>query len=457
MATIQSDVRKQTLSPRAIIVLVTAAMIISVSMGVRQSLGLFLPPLNTELAISASAFGLAMALQNIVWGISQPFLGLMGDRYGARPVLVLSASIYAAGLLLMAWSNSPWALDGGLGVLAGLGIAGTGYGVLIGSVSRAVPPERRTRMVGLVSAAGSVATLVIAPLGQYVISGYGWRTALVVFAGFALAVAALALAIGREKEPSLGETDAPAQSASGLDAVRNSLGHAGFLAMTIAFFACGFQLMFITTHLAQYLALCGLPPSVSASAIGIIGISNAAGSYLFGVLGGRYSPKRLLASIYFFRTLSIVVFLAVPITPQSTLVFAAAMGFLWLGVLPLVSALIRGLFGLRYFNTLFGVAFFSHQVGGFLGSWLGGVAFDITGSYNMAWAGMVIVGLTATVIQWFMNDRLRPANGFGLSSPPEPMPDRRKGRTGTRRRVRTHRPPHTRCRASGTRPGSRPT
>jgi predicted MFS family arabinose efflux permease len=402
--------RSEPLSVSTIIVLLIAATVISLSMGLRQSLGLFLPPLNSELAVSATTFGLAMALQNIVWGIGQPIVGMFGDRYGARPVLLVSALIYATGLLLMSRSgaDSVLGLDGGLGVMVGLGVAGTGYGVLIGSVSRAVPPEKRNKVVGLVAAAGSLATFVLAPLGQYVISGFGWRAALVVFAGFALLMGLLAVCLGREAAANDAEANKGSAEISLGGALRNAIGHRGFMSMTVAFFACGFQLMFITTHLAQFLAICGVASSISATAIGIIGLSNAAGSYLFGILADKYSQKRLLASIYLFRTVAIVSFVSTPVTPATTLLFAAAMGFLWLGVVPLVSGLIRNIFGLRYFNTLFGVAFFSHQVGGFLGSWLGGFTFDLTGSYSVAWMGMVVVGLTATAIQWFMDDRTAP-------------------------------------------------
>ena len=416
MSDTSASAPKPRLPMRAVIVLVVAATIISLSMGMRQSLGLFLPPLNAELAVSATTFGFAMALQNIVWGVGQPIVGMFGDRYGARPVLIVSAAIYALGLLFLATDGSPIGLDCGLGVMVGLGVAGTGYGVLIGSVSRAVPPERRTEMVGLVAAAGSLATFVLAPFGQYVIGAHGWRTALVVFAAVALAMGLLAVAIGREGAADDPEAAASANLSIG-DALRSAVAHGGFMAMTVAFFACGFQLMFITTHLAQFLALCGVASSVSATALGVIGLSNAIGSYLFGRLGARYSQKRLLASIYLLRTAAIALFLAAPVSPTSTLLFAAAMGFLWLGVVPLVSGLIRKMFGLRYFNTIFGVAFFSHQVGGFLGSWLGGLTFDLTGSYSRAWLSMIAVGLSATVIQWLMDDRARPDGGR-----PAPMP-----------------------------------
>src|SRR5579885_353835 len=406
------------LSLYTLTMLVLAATILSLSQGMRQSLGLFLPPLKSELAISASTFGFAMAIQNIVWGIGQPIIGMFGDRYGARPVLIVSAAIYAGGLLLMAATGSHAGLDGGLGVMVGLGVAGTSYGVLIGSVSRAVPPARRNQMVGLVAAAGSLATFVLAPLGQYVIGIFGWRPALAVFAGFAILMGILASMIRREGTL-IDQANAEGEALSLGGALRQAAAHSGFVAMTVAFFACGFQLMFITTHLAQFLALCSVSATISASAIGIIGVSNAVGSYLFGWLGARYSQKRLLASIYLLRTVSIALFIATPVTPASTLTFAAVMGFLWLGVVPLVSGLLRTLFGLRYFNTLFGIAFFSHQVGGFLGSWLGGVTFDLTGSYSLAWYGLMVVGLTATAIQWMMDDRARP--GAGAATPlPQP-------------------------------------
>lgn len=395
------------LSSHAVLVLVVAGTIISLSMGMRQSLGLFLPPMHAGLGVSAAAFGFAMALQNIVWGLSQPVLGLIGDRFGARLVLIGSAVVYAAGLGLMAFGGPAVGLAAGGGAMVGLGLSGTGFGVLIGAVSKAVPPERRSQMVGLVSAAGSLATFVLAPLGQTLIAWYGWQVALVIFAGFALAMAAVAVALRTEPAaPAAGRAgDAP----SIRDTLQRAAGHRGYLAMTVAFFACGFQLSFITFHLPEFLAICGVSSTTTASAMGLIGLTNAIGSYLFGLLGARYSQKKLLAAIYLLRTVTISVFLLTPITPASTLMFAAAMGFLWLGVVPLVSSLIGRMFGLGYFNTLFGLAFFSHQVGAFLGSWLGGLSFDITGSYGLAWSSMIAVGVTAAAIQWLMDDRDIPA------------------------------------------------
>jgi predicted MFS family arabinose efflux permease len=381
-----------------------ASAILSVGIGLRQSLGLFLQPMNADLGVSASEFGFAMALANLVWGLSQPFVGMLGDRYGARPLVIGCAVIYAAGLVLMALAGPLIGLNIGGGLLLGLGVAGTSFGVLLGAVARAVPAEKRMQTLGLVSAAGSLATLVLAPLGQLLISDYGWRTALIVFAAIALAMAAIAIGLGADKAaPSTAQATEPALSIR--QALSLAAGHSGFVAMVIAFFACGFQLMYITTHLPSYLAICGLPASVSASALGVIGLGNAVGSYAAGMLGARYSQKRLLALVYLFRTAAIVCFIALPVTPYSALIFSAAMGLLWLSVTPLVSGLIAHLFGLRHFNTLFGIAFLSHQIGAFTGSWLGGVTFDLTGSYTTAWFSMIVIGVSAFALQWFMDDR----------------------------------------------------
>jgi predicted MFS family arabinose efflux permease len=279
----------------------------------------------------------------------------------------------------------------------------------MGAVSRAVPLERRSQAVGTVAAVGSLGTLVLAPLGQLLIDSYGWRNALLALAAIAGMMAPLALAMGR------GGRGKEAESAAGDDGqtlgevLRAAARHPGYLAMTAAFFACGFQLMFITVHLPSYLALCGMPPTLGASALGVIGLCNTAGSYVIGQLGALYSQKRLLALVYLLRTLAIVGFLVLPVSPATTLVFAAAMGFLWLSVAPLVSGLVGRLFGLKHFSTLYGFVFLSHQIGSFCGVLLGGIAFDLTGSYGTAWAGLIAIGLLAFALQWRMDDQ--PADG----------------------------------------------
>ncbi|MGG5819044.1 MFS transporter [Falsiroseomonas sp. HW251] len=391
-------------------IVLVAAAVMSVSMGLRQCFGLFLAPSTAALGASAAAFGFAVALHNLVWGLSQPFVGALGDRFGARPVLLCCGLLYVAGLLLFAVSGSRFvALDIGIGLLTGLGIAGTGFGVLLGAVSRAAPPERRGWLVGLVSGAGSAGVLVLAPLGEALIAQAGWREAALAFAGICVAMVALSLLLG--KVPAQGSTRQEAGPALGAwGAARMAMGHPGFVAMSVAFFACGFQLMFITTHLPRFLGLCGLAPSVGASALAVIGVCNAIGSYAFGLLGQRYSPKRLLAGIYATRTAAIVLYLATPVTEPSTLVFAAVMGATWLGVVPLVSALIGRLFGLANFSLLFGLAFVCHQLGGFAGAWLGGIVLDATGGYDAAWWALVGVGAAAALLQWPMDDRPRSAD-----------------------------------------------
>ena len=397
-----------------LLLLVLSGLIISLCMGLRQSLGLFMRPMTLEFGISAASFGFAIALQNIVWGLAQPFVGAAADRYGPRPVLIVTALMYAGGLLLMMYAAAfPGALHVA-GFLAGIGTAGTGFGVLIGTVSRATPPEKRSQTVGLVAAAGSLGTLALAPLGQWLIADYGWKPAMLAFAAVAASMALFSLAI---REPTGLAVPAARASQKLGEALREAMGHRGYLFMTLAFFACGFQLVFITTHLPAYLQLCGVAPGVSASALALIGLFNTVGTYVFGLLGARYSQKHLLALIYLLRTLFIVLFLLVPVSATSTLVFAAAMGFLWLGVAPLVTGIIGRVFGLVHFNTLYGIVFLSHQVGSFFGAWMGGIVYDRTGSYNVAWGALIAIGVSAFALQWLMDER-PPRERSGLATAP---------------------------------------
>jgi predicted MFS family arabinose efflux permease len=397
--------------------LILSGLIISLCMGLRQSFGLFLRPMTLGFGVSAATFGFSIALQNIVWGLSQPFIGALADRFGPRPVLVGTAIVYACGLLLMTQAAS---VPAGLeiaGFLTGIGIAGTGFGVLIGVVSRAAPPERRTQTVGIVAAAGSLGTMVIAPAGQAMINAFGWQFAIAAFAGVAASLALLALPI--REQPYARPGPAAAKQSLG-DAVREVLGHRGYVCMTLAFFACGFQLVFITSYLPSYLQICGVAPGVGASALGLIGLFNAIGTYGFGLLGARYSQKHLLALIYLLRTLTICAFLLVPISATSTLVFAAAMGLLWLGVVPLVTGIIGRVFGLTHFSTLYGIVFLGHQVGSFVGAWMGGLVFDRMGNYNFAWGALIAIGLVAFALQWMMDET--PPAERALERRPSAMP-----------------------------------
>ena len=398
-----------------ILLLVLSGIIISICMGLRQSLGLFMQPMTIDTGISAATFGFAIALQNIVWGISQPFVGALADKYGPRPILIWTALAYAAGMLLMAFSRGAFGLDVA-GFLLGIGTAGTAFGVLLGVVTRAVPPEQRSQTVGLVAASGSLGTMLLAPIGQGLIDAFGWQVALVVFACIASSMVAFAwpiksLAIALNADPAHSNAKVNSSSQPLREALREAMDHRGYLFMTLAFFACGFQLVFITTHLPAYLQLCGVAPGVSAMALGLIGLFNTIGTYTFGQLGARYSQKHLLALIYLLRTLIIIAFLLAPISATSTLIFAAAMGMLWLGVSPLVTGIISRVFGLEHFGTLYGVVFFSHQVGSFFGAWMGGLVFAQWGNYNFAWGALIAIGLAAFTLQWLMDDRPPPVLG----------------------------------------------
>jgi predicted MFS family arabinose efflux permease len=379
------------------LLIVLSGLIISLCMGLRQSLGLFMRPMGAELGITAAAFGFSIALQNIVWGVAQPFAGAVADRHGPRPVIVATALIFAGGLLLF---MVPAAFPGAL-VVAGvlLGVGTTGFSTLYGAINRRADPQKRSQTVGLVAACGSLGTMVIAPLGGSLIDGPGWQTGIVVFAALGASMALLALPISEAPPANV------SQKTSLRDALREAIGHRGYLFMTLAFFACGFQLVFLTTHLPAYLALCGVAPGVGATALGLIGLFNAIGTFIFGQLGARYSQKHLLALIYLLRTLFIAAFLLAPVSAASTLVFAAAMGFLWLGVTPLVNGIIARVFGLTHFNSLYGVVFLSHQVGSFFGAWMGGVVFDRFGSYNFAWGALLVIGAAAFTLQWLMDER----------------------------------------------------
>jgi predicted MFS family arabinose efflux permease len=389
---------------RTLILLGLSAAILSLCMGMRQSLGLFMRPMTIDLGITVSTFSFALALQNIVWGASQPLVGMLADRYGARPVLILSSLFYSAGLAMMAAFGGTLSLDIS-GLFIGVAVAGTGFGVLMAVVSRAVPAAQRSQAVGAVAAAGSLGTLALAPLGQHMIGGFGWRVALLLFAAVALSMALFAVFLREHDGIDEAAPGVPESNETVGQALRAAATHPGYLAMTAAFFACGFQLVFITTHLPSFLALCALPASTGGSALALIGVCNTVGTYGVGLLGARYSQKRLLALVYLFRTLAIIVYVALPITIASTMVFSAVMGLLWLSVIPLVSGIIGKMFGLKHFSTLYGFVFFSHQLGSFFGALLGGFAFDLTGSYTMAWLSLIVIGLLAFALQWPMDDR----------------------------------------------------
>ncbi|WP_439573044.1 MFS transporter [Phreatobacter sp.] len=370
-------------------------------MGLRQSLGLFMEPMVRATGATVATFGLAMALQNLAWGIGQPFMGALCDRFGGRLVVIVAAMFYCAGLYLMTIDGQAGLYLGG-GLLIGLAVAGTSHGVLVGIVSRIALPSVRATAISILAATGSLGTFVIAPAAQTMIVGWSWSAALVALALLAALMAGVALLFRGDGSTMTASASAPPVKA--VEAVAAALGNRAFVITTVAFFACGFQLIFIATHLPNFIGMCGLPPSVGAQAIALIGICNAVGTVLAGYLSQRWGNSNVLALIYLARTLSIGVFFLLPVSVESTLIFAAAMGFLWLSVVPPVSGLINGLFGPANFGALFGVMFLSHQIGAFLGAWLGGLSYQMTGSYATGWISLIVVGVLATILQAVADD-----------------------------------------------------
>ncbi len=396
--------RDSSWTPLLVTVLVASSLILSTSMGIRQSLGLFLDPMARGTGLSVASFGLAMALQNLAWGFGQPVMGALSDRFGGRMVVLLSALSFALGLWLMSLGTGFGLFVGG-GLLIGLAVAGTSHGVLVGLLSRIAAPGVRAVAISILAAAGSLGTFFIAPASQALLDSLGWQTSLLLLAALAASLACLAFFLKPSPKQGRGVDGRPPDP---ILAIREALRHPGYVAMTLAFFACGFQLIFVATHLPKFVAYCGLPPSVGANAIALIGIFNAVGTLVVGYLGERFGNKLILGLIYLFRTVAIASYAFLPVSLESTLAFGAAMGFLWLSVIPPVSSLINGLFGATNFGALFGVMFLSHQLGAFLGAYLGGLTFELSGNYDIAWWSLVIVGALAASIQLMMDDRPRP-------------------------------------------------
>lgn len=384
-------------------ILIGASVMLSLAMGMRQSFGLFQPAILHSTQITAADFSLATAISNIVWGITQPFVGIFADRFGARYVMLSGVAIYAVGLVTMMLSTTVLPFIFGMGICVGVALSCTASSMSMTVAARTVSAAKRSVTMGAISAAGSLGLIIASPLAQTLISTAGWQMALVGFLALAAVMLPSAFSAGKADKIEIDKSDDLNQSFGAV--MQSALGHSGYVIMAIAFFVCGLQLVFITTHLPNYLAICGLDPSLGASALALIGLFNVFGSYAFGWLGGRYPKQLLLGGIYIVRSLAIATYFTLPATSTSTLVFAAVMGTLWLGVVPLVNGLVAQLFGLRFMATLTGIAFFSHQVGSFIGAWGGGLIFDKLGSYDVAWKGAVIIGLLAGSMQMLMNVR----------------------------------------------------
>ncbi|HZT46851.1 MAG TPA: MFS transporter [Hyphomicrobiaceae bacterium] len=387
----------------AVAVLSGAAIMLSIAMGLRQSLGLFQMPVVQDLGLQAADFAMAIAVQNILWGFTQPVAGAFVDRFGPRRVAIAGVVLYIAGLALTARATNAAMITLGSGVLIGVALSCTTSGIAANVAARVIVPHRRSLAFGIVSAAGSIGTFFAAPLGQGVMQWGGWRLALGAFLVVSLAMLPAAFVAGRAGR--LPNSTAADKDLTLLGALGEARRHSGYVVMSLAFFVCGLQLVFLTTHLPSYLALCGMDPMLGAQALAVIGLFNVIGSWGFGWLGDRYSKRALLGSIYIMRSLVMAGYFLLPVSPTSTLVFAALMGLTWLGVIPLVNGLVVQMFGIKFLSTLTGIAFLSHQVGSFLGAWGGGAIYDALGSYDRALQAGVIIGLIAGFAQLLAHDR----------------------------------------------------
>lgn len=386
-------------------VILCAATLVTIAMGIRQSSGLFLRPIELDIGVDRQAFGMAISIQNLVLGIVQPMVGALADRFGAGRIAALGGLLYALGLAWASMIGDALGLSLSLGFLVGLAMTGVTFVIAIGAAARAVAPERRGLATGIVTAGGSFGQFLLVPVAQGLIDGFGWRGAMMIYAGLAALMVPLAIGIaGRPSEP--GIASVPSQSSG--QAFREAMAHPGFWLLSAGFFVCGFHVAFIGTHLPAFLADKGLSPTIGAQALALVGLFNILGSYAFGMSADRLRKKNVLAMIYFGRAAIMVLFLSLPVTVLSSTLFACAMGFLWLGTVPLTSGLVAQIFGVRHLSMLFGIVFMAHQIGSFFGAWGAGYAYTLTGSYDFAWQASVGIAVLAGILNLPIRDKAMP-------------------------------------------------
>ncbi|KQU80782.1 MULTISPECIES: MFS transporter [unclassified Rhizobacter] len=373
-------------------VLLCGAMIVTLSMGIRHGFGLWLQPITMDRGWTRETFAFALAVQNLAWGIAGPFAGALADRFGAFKVLIAGSLLYAGGLVLMGLSTSGLAFTGSAGLLLGMAQSGTTYAVVYGVIGRNVAPEKRSWAMGVAAAAGSFGQFLMVPTENWLIGHLGWQQALFVLGCVALAIIPLAAGL---KEPKFIVN--PLQQSLGA-ALREAFAYPSFLLLMAGYFVCGFQVVFIGVHMPSYLKDHGLSQDVATGALALIGLFNVIGTYTAGTLGQRLPKRYILSTIYALRSVAIVVFLNVPLSPTSVYVFASVMGVLWLSTVPPTNAVVAQIFGVRYLSMLGGFVFLSHQVGSFLGVWLGGKLYDSTGSYDVVWWIAVGLGVFAALV-----------------------------------------------------------
>jgi len=379
-----------------IVILICATAILLLSFGVRQTYGLMLAPISETHNWPLGVFSFAMALQTLIWGFSTPILGGIADRYGAGRVVSAGLILYAAGLWTMAYSTTPTEITLSTGILTGIGMSATGFPILLAVIGRSVPQERRGLFLGIASAGGSSGQVLVVPIAQHFITSQSYVAALIVLAIVMAIILPLVAAVsGKPQNP-----DGASRDQSVREAVGEALQHRGFVLLVTGFLVCGFQTMFIGAHLPNFLKEASISAGVAATCIAYIGFFNIIGCYVWGALGDRFSKKHMLALIYLLRSAGIAIFVVMPVTDLSAQLFAAYTGLLFLGTIPLTSGLVAQIFGVQYMAMLYGFAFLSHQVGSFLGIWMGGAVHDYTGSYDVVWWCAVGLGFVAAIIHW---------------------------------------------------------
>ncbi len=371
-------------------VLVCGGLLLTLAMGIRHGFGLFQLPMTGAHGWTRETFAFALALQNLLWGATQPFAGMLADRWGAVRVLLVGVVLYAGGLIVMALSGTGWGFSLGAGLMIGCALSGTTYSIVYGVIGRTAAPERRSQALGIAAAAGSFGQFIMIPVEQTLIANFGWQHALLILAATAFLMAPLGAGL---REPA-----APAAAGTGqsiMQAIREAFGNRSFQWLMAGYFVCGFQVVFIGVHLPAYLKDKGMSADVAVAALALVGLFNVFGTYTAGQLGARMPKKHILSFIYFARAAVIILFLLAPLSPWSVYLFAAAMGLLWLSTVPVTNGVIATIFGVQYLGMLGGFVFFSHQVGSFLGVWLGGMLYDRTGSYDIVWIVTIALGVFA--------------------------------------------------------------
>ncbi|MEC7491190.1 MAG: MFS transporter [Pseudomonadota bacterium] len=398
-------------SAQTIAVLTGSSIMLTMSMGMRQSWGLFITPVTQDLGITIADFTLAIALQNLIWGITQPIIGAFADRFGCRIMTVFGSFLYAGGIGVTMAASGPFLLILGMGVMIGLALSCTALSLALAASARAVTAAKRSVVLGTISAAGSIGSFIAAPLAENLIASDGWIVAMIAFLGLCVVMLPAAFFVGAGDKTAAAIARNASDPGSRLrlsEVLITASQHRGYVTMAVAYFVCGLQLIFIATHLPAYLEICGQSPELGAYALGVIGGFNAIGCYVLGWMGNRFPKHVLLGGVYILRSAFIVIYFLLPPTPTNTLVFAAVMGLLWLGVAPLVTGLVTQMFGLRYVATLTGIAFFFHQTGSFAGVWGAGLLVAAFGNYDLAWQIGVTIGIAAGLAQIFVGDKPSP-------------------------------------------------